>query len=93
MQTWIITELAIRIWNNTRIESTTDYTKLNKLLFWGELGVVTLTVSVFIGFTTASYMLYYTKYDELAEVIAFAYLALFIMMATVNIVLFWTLKK
>ena len=52
MQTWIITELAIRIYCNMR--GTIDQTKMNKLLIWGELGVVILTASIFIGLITAN---------------------------------------
>ena len=40
------------------MKSTTNQAKVDKLLFWGELGVVILTVSFFIGLNTGNMIIY-----------------------------------
>ena len=71
-----------------------NQTKMDKFLYWAGVGVVIFAASIFIGLNTAKCILYEQKGgDYLSTVIAYSFLALFIMMAAVNIVLFRVLRK
>ena len=66
---------------------------MNKLLSWCEMGVVILTVSIFTGFLVTYYIIYDPNKIQLTQEIAFGFLALFLIMGTVNMILFRALKK
>ena len=74
-------------------ENETSRKKMNKLLSWCEKGVVILTVSIFTGFIVTYYIIYDPDKIQLTQEIAIGFLALFLIMGTVNMFLFRALKK
>ena len=75
------------------MKGTTNQTRVNKLLSWGERGVVILTVSIFILWNAGNLIFYKPDEYVLTDILAFGFLTLFIMMATANIVLFRMFKN